>query len=579
MAANDNLESLIGGHHRKSLFKSGRNVYKLAHASRASFLIDAAAFFRAFAEAAAKAERQIFIVGWDTDSRVELPCPPGLEELGLNAGDTVALGDFIAGLVKLKPDLHVNILSWDFSFIYLFERESLPAIKFSRLDNERIRFVLDREHPALASHHQKIVVIDDEVAFSGGLDLTQRRWDTPEHLGDDKRRVDPGGHAYGPFHDVQICVEGEVARVLGDVVRERWQIATGETVLPTRVSGGSRWPESARVDLEGVEAAISRTLPYGYRDKVAKPVMEVERLFLDAIREAKRFVYIENQYFTAPVIARAIAKRLQEPDGPEFVMVLPRDQTGWIEESTMGLLRSRALRLVEASDHHGRFKCYHPIVPGLGDGYVKVHSKVMVVDDEIVRVGSANMNNRSMGMDTECDVTIEAEGREDVKRSIARLRTELLAEHLGVAPEELAARFEENGSLVRTVESFRGNGRTLVDLGPHVPEWVGKIAPPPDWIDPHQPRGIRRWFGKRIHRFRYFLGPLLVLLVYGLLSHLAQREAAGQFPQGLDWVTHPTESAARVWGWLQSWDGQKIGERLSEFRGNPYSVLYGLRGG
>jgi phospholipase D1/2 len=494
------------------VLKLGRNAWQSARADRAAFLIDADAFYRAFAEALLQAKKQIFIIGWDTDSRTELPRPENLGggDLDMSAlapDKPLKLGAYLSALARARPDLEIRVLSWDFMFIYLFERESLPGLKFSALAEDRVRFVLDREHPALASHHQKIVVVDDRIAFSGGLDITQRRWDTPEHLSFDERRVDPGGHSYGPFHDVQLCVEGNVARVLGDLARERWKIATGENVQPVEQSPQSleekRWPKSAVANLSAVDVGISRTLPMGYFGEGSRPIIEVERLFLDTIRAARKFIYIENQYFTSVMVAKAIAARLREPDGPEVILVLPRDQTGWIEESTMGLLRSDALRIVEEADRFGRFKCYYPIVPGMTEGYVKVHSKVMVVDDEFVRVGSANMNSRSMGLDTECDLSVEAHGRSDVIKAIEGLRTSLICEHLAAEPAAFKEKFAELGSLTKAIEAFRIGPRTFVELHPTEIPLLSSLSPPKDWIDPSGPWGIRRWFGKRLRRFRY----------------------------------------------------------------------------
>jgi phospholipase D1/2 len=554
-------------------FKIGRNVEGLYPASKVSFLIDADSFFRVLVEAIAKAETQIAIVGWDTDSRTELPLsadfPWPISEADRAKG-SISFGDLLTLAVSLKPDLKIHILSWDYSFIYLFERETLPALKFSHLSSERIRFVLDHEHPTMASHHQKIVVVDDRVAFSGGLDITQRRWDTQDHMGHDPRRVDPGGHSYGPFHDIQICVEGEIARALGKLVRRRWLNATGETLLEPARSLGDRWPESAEIDFENVEVGLSRTIPFGFaksEDRAGSAVIEVERLFLDTIRLARRFVYIENQYFTSPILAKAIAKRLREPDGPEFVMVLPRDQTGWIEESTMGLLRSEALRIVEKDDLFGRFKAYYPVVPHLTMGYVKVHSKLMIADDTFVRVGSANMNSRSLGVDTECDLSIHAGDRVDVKTAIARLRRELIGEHLGVDPAEFEARFLINGSLVDTVESFRGGERTLLPMRPTVPAWVANVVPPADWIDPRAPKGIRRWFQKRLHLraggFSTAVTAAITVAVLAILLVIFFGLLPEEFVGG---------KLAAFWKWTRSFDSLKIAESLETFRREPWAV-------
>jgi phosphatidylserine/phosphatidylglycerophosphate/cardiolipin synthase-like enzyme/uncharacterized membrane protein YdjX (TVP38/TMEM64 family) len=567
-----------------SIFRPDRNYWLSGKAKRASFLIDADAFFRAFVEAAAQAEKQLIIVGWDTDTRTELPWPEGVVVPGLERQESVQLGTFLKALTDARPELRIYVLSWDFAFIYLFEREGLPSFKYSSLSTDRLRFVLDREHPTLASHHQKIVVVDDQVAFSGGLDITQRRWDTPEHKGFDQRRVDPGGHVYGPFHDVQLCVEGDVARTLGDLVRERWKVATGEVLdrAEPRRSTQAPWPAGARENLRDVEFAISRTLPLAYAEKAfhaETPVCEVQKLFLDAIRSARKYVYIENQYFTSSDIAHAIAERLKEPEGPEFVMVLPRDQTGWIEESTMGLLRSEALRIVEKADRFGRFRAYHPIVPGLDEGYVKVHSKVMVVDDVFLRIGSANMNSRSMGLDTECDLSVEALGRKEVREAFAKLRADLLGEHLGVASEEFEARFKINGSLVKTVESFLGAERTLVPIHPSVPEWVRKVAPPKDWVDPSEPNGIRRWFADRLWRARHVMAATLVLIVTLGLFFLSHLEAQGRLPASLSNWPSPAQLVENAWTWSRSWDAEKIASQLAAFREQSWAfpvVLIGF---
>jgi phosphatidylserine/phosphatidylglycerophosphate/cardiolipin synthase-like enzyme/uncharacterized membrane protein YdjX (TVP38/TMEM64 family) len=575
-----------------SLFKGGRNIWSQAHAQRAAFLIDADAFFRAFAEAAEKAEDQIIIVGWDTDSRTELPVPVEGAEPGVGHGSQrKPLGEFLMGLAQKKPGLRIYVLSWDFAFIYLLERESLPGVRFSTIGSERFRFVLDQEHPFWGSHHQKIVAIDDRVAFSGGLDITARRWDTPEHKGNDQRRVDPWGKSYGPFHDVQICIEGEAAAALGDLVRERWRQATGEVLTQpksmrenrgpeaARSERPSPWPESARVAMENVQVGISRTVPIGYGSAdETRPVNEVERLFLDMIREARRFIYIENQYFTSPLIAKALARRLRSRDGPDIVMVLPRDQTGWIEESTMGLLRSEALRIVEAADRYGRFRCFYPIVPNLGAGYVKVHSKVMIVDDQIVRVGSANLNSRSMGLDTECDLTIEALGRSDVVAAIANLRAELLGEHLGVRPAEFETRFEAMGSLTATVDSFRGGERSFVEIRPEVPPWVSRLTPPTEWIDPRGPRGIRRWIAKRVSLYRQAIASIAVFAVLiGLFLLQDLEEAHGLWFKARE-LPSPIDAGLSAWHWLRSLDGPKVAELLRHFQGHAMSLPLVLLG-
>lgn len=496
-----------------SVYKLKRNVWRVEKARRLAVLIDGQEFFRAFVEAALNVEMQILIVGWDTDSRTSLKLNRDQQQQLNWRKEEIPLSTFLQRLIDRRPQLQVYVLCWDYSWIYLLERELFQNAKFKRSTERCVQFVHDRHHVALASHHQKIIVMDHRVAFSGGLDLTQRRWDTRSHFGFDQRRRDPKGLHYGPFHDVQIVVEGQVAEALGQIARERWHLATG-LVLPgldprLEKMGEAPWPASALFRLENVEVAISRTLPFGYRKlksgEPSRPVLEIEHLYLDMIRRARRYIYIENQYFTSPVIARAIEKKLIEADGPEVVLVLPCRQTGWLEKNTMGVLRNQAIQRILKSDRFHRFRLYYPYVPNLGLGYVKVHAKVMIVDDEFFHVGSANLNSRSMGLDTECDLSVEAGHRLEIKRFTRRFLCELLSEHLGIELSRLIRVYDESLSLIQAIEHFRqsdGDVRGLRDLSlKQELQSRSGLSIPRDWIDPNHPYGIRRWAKKKARRW------------------------------------------------------------------------------
>ena len=142
----------------------------------------------------------------------------------------------------------------------------------------------------------------------------------------------------------------------------------------------------------------------------------------------------------------------------------PVSSHGWLEPIAMDTARARLFEALRRLDRHQRLRLYHPVTAG-GEA-IYVHAKLMVVDDEVLHVGSSNMNNRSMRLDTECDVTIDAglEGNEQATAGIARIRSSLLAEHLGVAPERIADVFSKTGSLIETVESLRSPGRSLHSL-------------------------------------------------------------------------------------------------------------------
>src|SRR5690606_40350343 len=80
-------------------------------------------------------------------------------------------------------------------------------------------------HPIGCSHHQEIAIIDDQLAVCGGIDMTDRRWDTREHREGDPRRKRPGGSAYGPWHDMTMMLEGPGAAALDELARDRWRRA------------------------------------------------------------------------------------------------------------------------------------------------------------------------------------------------------------------------------------------------------------------------------------------------------------------------------------------------------------------
>jgi phosphatidylserine/phosphatidylglycerophosphate/cardiolipin synthase-like enzyme/uncharacterized membrane protein YdjX (TVP38/TMEM64 family) len=455
----------------------GRNCWRRARAHRVAFLVDAAAYYAAFASAVARAERSILVVGWDVHGDIRLR-RDGRSEL------PDRLGDLLVAVLDRRPGLHANVLDWDFAMIYALEREPLPLVGRAWARHPRLHFRLDGSHPLGGSHHQKLVVIDDAVAFIGGLDLAACRWDTPEHRTEDPRRVDPGYRHYAPFHDVQLAVDGPVAATLGDLARSRWYRATGVELAPPPAPASDAWPPGLRPDLTDVPVALARTEPaWGGRPGIH----EVEQLYLDAVAAARRSIYLETQYLTSPRLGDALAARLAEADGPDVVMVVPRVCAGWLEETTMGALRARVLRRLRDADLHGRLGVYHPTVPGLSrDAQVNVHAKVLVIDDALVRVGSANASNRSMRLDTECDAVIEADGAPAVRAAIAGFRNRLLAEHLGV-PAERVADAVAAAPLRAAVERLRGGARTLVSLEPPTPQWLEDIVPDTPLIDPEAP--------------------------------------------------------------------------------------------
>src|SRR5690606_35037854 len=123
-----------------------------------------------------------------------------------------------------------------------------------------IHLRLDAHHPPTGSHHQKVVVIDDCLAFCGGIDMTTDRWDTRAHADEEPRRLEPDGTPYGPWHDATTVLQGPVAKALGDLCRRRWEISGGGKLEPSDV-GGDCWPDHVAPDFKDVEVGIALTVP------------------------------------------------------------------------------------------------------------------------------------------------------------------------------------------------------------------------------------------------------------------------------------------------------------------------------
>ena len=467
------IQDQIPTHH----FQAGRNCWRIEESRRVSFLIDGETYFRAFRAAATRARRSIMILGWDFDSRTRIVIdhdPDGLPD---------QIGKFCQELLRRQHQLQIYVLTWDHHLIYSIEREWTSYASW--LIPRRLHTMKDGAHPVGASHHQKVVVIDDALAFVGGLDFAPCRWDTPAHQIDHPQRRLMDGKPCRPFHDIQIMVDGEAARALGELARARWEGATGEQLFPSVLeSVGDHWPRSVTPDLHHVPVAIARTQP-SYENR--KEIREVETLFTESIKLAHRFIYIETQYLTSQVIASALADRLRDPAGPEIVILLHPNSDGWLEHHTMDVLRGRVLKTLRADDRFHRLALYFPHLPGLDNECMTLHAKVCVIDDDFVRVGSANCSNRSMGFDTECDLAIESSGDAEIQRTIAGFRNRLLGEHLDVTSEQVADAFAREGSLIASIETLRGKPRTLRVFDEQIPADVEGWVPDAEYIDPIRP--------------------------------------------------------------------------------------------
>ena len=443
------------------LLEVGETCWRAERASRAAFLVDTLAYFSAARQAMAKARRQILILGWGFDPRTRLQ-PDGFE----GASEPDEIGNLLIRLAQERPDLDIRVLIWRSALPISASQEFFPHRAHDWFAGTRVNFRLDDAVPFGACHHQKVVVIDDRVAFCGGGDFGTDRWDSAAHLDRDSRRIDPSHLFHAPRHEMTMMVDGEAATALGDLARARWRRAAGKVIAPPPTGGEDPWPEAVKPALTDVRVAIARTEPAWHG---RQEVREWLRLTLRSIAAARRSLYLENQYFTSPAVAEALALRLAEADGPEIVLVSSETSPSYFDRLSMDRARAVALRRLRAADRYDRFRAFSPRT--VGGRPIIVHSKVTIVDDRLVRIGSGNLNNRSGGFDTECELAVEAD-RPETAAAIERLRNHLVGHFLGRSAADVAAGIARTGGLVGAIEALRHGVR----LQPIEPRPLGPLS-------------------------------------------------------------------------------------------------------
>lgn len=455
-------------------------------------------------------------MGWDIDSRIRL--------VGNNPpkdGAPENLRDFLDFLVGESPQLRIHVLLWDFSVLYSLEREPVPALNLIWSTPPQIEVCLDDVVPLGSSHHQKLVIIDGKVAFCGGLDLTNGRWDTRDHEPNNPYRIGSTGQAYGPFHDMQCVVDGDAAKALTDLIATRWErAACRKPHCPE--TDNDPWPDGVATLFENHEIAIARTVPpLGEQEGIH----EIQQLYIDMINTAETSIYLENQYFATDSIAEVLAARLRECPDLEVIMVSSKEPYGFLEGHSMASGQRRFMAHFDDHDLLDRVRFVYPRVPDDSDAGqdVQIHAKLTVVDDRLFRVGSANLNNRSMGTDGECDLALEASSDADRKK-VTGIRNDLLAEHLGMTIDQVSEGVQRHGSMRSFIDSRKNEGRTLVeiDYGVEANDQVANLVR--TIADPERPGDVSQFAGDMLSarpggvkiRGRYkLIGVAAVLLLFG----------------------------------------------------------------
>lgn len=413
-------------------------------------LIDGEDAFRAIAQALQGARSHVHVTGWHLTPGFALT----------RDANPISLRDLLADLATRIP---VRVLLWGGAPGRLFRpsRRDVRRVRDQLVAGTRIQCALDTRERPMHCHHEKTVIVDDQVAFVGGIDLTSfggDRWDTPAH---------PSRQA-GGWHDVATRLRGPAVQDVAAHFRLRWHAITGET-LPA-------WPIPAPAG--SVEVQLVRTMPdHMYRERPQGDFRILEA-YLRALRGAIKLIYLENQFLWSPEVAEVLRDKLRHPPSPDFrlLLVLPEKPNSGGDDT-----RGQLSTLVEADEDRGNIlACTILCSGGVQPPAVYVHAKVGIIDDRWLTVGSANLNEHSLFNDTEVNLVA---GDPDLARA-TRLR--LWSEHLQrpiadvggdparvidnlwkpIAREQADRRRKGQPPTHRLLELTRGSRRAGLVLGP-----------------------------------------------------------------------------------------------------------------
>ncbi len=480
-----------------------------------SFLTLSADYYEALAEILVHAKERVLIVGWSFDDRVVL----SRESEHHTGSEPCSVGTLLVDCANRNPDLHIDIRIWGAPPVFGADQHISRWFRSRAEDihNLDLRFV--PADSAFAARHEKFILVDVAIAFLGGIDVTHARWDDAAHSAANPKRTDPDGARYVPYHDVQ-------AAVSGPVVRDLWKLALDDGIIrtiPEADTTQTLWPPDLPVDATDATISLARTRLY---PETSRPsITEIREHYLDLIAKANERIYIENQYFSDRSIADAIVTRIQEPEGPDIIIIMSKELPDTLGRMTMGANNSLQLSRLLESDTHGKVSFFSRVAPDDTDVTVKVHSKLMIVDGRYITLGSANISRRSFGMDSELNVVVDAHDCDN--HSIAReLEARLCAQHCGLSKQDWQQLVWDHGRSVPEALNARSidwpglaDGKHSLDATKLPPEIVEKLdmeAPPQaeSALQSH----VRSDPGRILARMKQ---GLLLVLALGLISGAA----------------------------------------------------------
>ncbi len=367
--------------------------------NRVAVLVDGAEALAEIAAAIEAARSSVWLAGWFFS--------PGFR---LRAEQTETLRQLLA---KTAERVEVRLLAWAGAPLPLFhpDRRKVRAVRDALTAGTRVRVALDARERPLHCHHEKLVIIDGEQAFVGGMDLTSYagdRLDTNDH---------PARGALG-WHDATTRIAGPSVADVADHFSFRWQQVTGEELPPVPL------PAPAGE----VELQVVRTVPEKIYRRLRKGEFTILESYLRALRAAGKLIYLENQFLWSPEIVAVLADKLRNPPDERFrlLMLLPAKANNGNDDT-----RGQLGVLAAADNGGGRFLASTLHQPGRDGRPVYVHAKIGIVDDRWLTVGSANLNEHSLFNDTEMNIVTH----DQALAKTTRLR--LWSEHLERPAAEL----------------------------------------------------------------------------------------------------------------------------------------------
>ena len=386
-----------------------------------------------------------------------------------NAEAPSVVSDLLAWKAEQNPDIKIYLLRWDSSLAFFAQREMWAKEVWEEKTPDNVETQLDDTIPMGGSQHQKIIVVDDELVFSGGMDISTNRWDTRDHPVQSEERQGPDGE-YPPLHDVQMVSSGPVVKDFATLVRWRWERVADSEPIALREEADTgltaakprTWPDDFPPEFENVSCALARTIPF--MDEV-EPAQEVRTMLLDLINQAESFIYIENQFTTRQEIAEALNKRLKACPNLHVILVSSYEPKGKFECEAFWASRIEFKAILEKGIDPKRIRLTYSSIEDMQGrkAYKRIHSKVMTVDDKYLVIGSSNLSNRSMTLDTEIDVVLHGNSEHN-RQQILHVRNDLLAEHTGRKLEDMPALFDTDYPVDALMQGQIAHGYVLTEV-------------------------------------------------------------------------------------------------------------------